>query len=351
MISPPVSPMLARLARELPGGDYLYEPKWDGFRCLAFRSASAVELRSRNDRPLGRYFPEVVEAVASLPERDFVLDGELVVLGPAGFDFEALLSRLHPAPARVKRLRAESPAALIAFDLLALADRDLRELRFAVRRAELEGLLRSAEEPLVATPVTDDLDVARGWLERLRGGGADGVVAKHRDLAYRPGARTMIKVKAQTTADCVVAGVRLLADRPLLSSLLLGVYDAGGELAHIGVVTQFREEQRRRLLLELQEHVVALEEHPWRAGFLTEGSPVGRLRGAAARWSPQEMELDWVPIAPVRVCEVAYDHFDRGRLRHPARFRRWRPDRDPRSCTFEQFPEMGTEAAELLASR
>ena len=350
-VQPPFAPMLARLARELPVDGYVYEPKWDGFRCLAFRDGPALEMRSRNDRPLARYFPELADALVGLPASRFALDGELVVVGPAGFDFAALLSRLHPAASRVERLRREAPATLICFDLLAADDTDLRDRPFRERRGALAELLDGVGPPLVLTPLTDRVEEAAGWLERLQGGGADGVIAKHREQPYRGGAREMVKVKREQTADCVVAGLRLLADRPLLSSLLLGVYDERGELQHIGVATQFTDAMRHELLVELDPLVVPIAGHPWERGFLLGGSPMGRLRGAAARWSPEEMELDWVPLDPVRVCEVTYDHLDRDRLRHPARFRRWREDRDPRSCTFDQFAAPGAEAEELIGPR
>jgi ATP-dependent DNA ligase len=348
-VAPPLSPMLARLARELPAGGYLYEPKWDGFRCLAFRDGLEVDLRSRNDRPLARYFPELVDALVAISEPRFVLDGEIVIAHLGEFNFDALLSRLHPARSRVERLRRETPATLIVFDLLASGGDDLRDRPFVERRTELERLLSQPGPHLVATPLTDDLELATSWLDRFRGGGVDGVVAKRSDRPYRPGAREMVKVKRETTAECVVAGARLLTDRPVLSSLLLGVYDGDGVLRHVGVATQFTEERRRELLVDLEPHVVSLAGHPWEAGFLMGGSPIGRLKGAAARWSPEEMELDWVPIEPVLVCEVAYDHFDRDRLRHPARFRRWRPDRDPPSCTLEQFAALGPRAAGLIS--
>lgn len=337
-VLPPLEPMLGKLARELPTGDgNVYEPKWDGFRCLTFRCGDDVDLRSRNDRPLARYFPELVEGLRSLPAGRFVLDGEIVTAAPEGFDFSALLARLHPAPSRIERLRREAPAALVAFDLLALGDEDLRERPFAERRALLEELLGGASPPIHLTPATEDASVAAAWLERFQGGGLDGVMAKQRALPYRAGARAMVKVKHERTADCVVAGLRLLADRPLPSSLLLGVHDEGGELQHVGVAAGFSEKRRHELLEELRPLAVALDGHPWERGFLVAGSPMGRLKGAAARWSPDEMELDWVPLAPLCVCEVAYDHLDRDRFRHAARFRRWRPDREPRSCTFEQF--------------
>jgi ATP-dependent DNA ligase len=334
-VEPPLAPMLARLQRELPLGPYVYEPKWDGFRCLAFRDGDDVDLRSRHGRPLARYFPEVTAALRSLDRDGFVLDGE-IVLEADRFDFAALLARLHPAASRVERLSAETPATLIAFDLLALGDADLRARPFEERRSLLENLVGEGTSALRVTQLTDDPDVAARWLERSHGSGVDGVVAKRRDAPYEAGLRAMVKVKHERTADCVVAGFRWLVDRPLPSSLLLGLYDAGGELRHIGVASAFAEHQRRALLEELEPLAVMLAGHPWEHGFLVAGSPVGRLKGAAGRWTP-EMEQDWVPVAPTRVCEVAYDHVDRDRFRHPARFRRWRPDRDPRSCTFEQF--------------
>jgi ATP-dependent DNA ligase len=319
-VVPPLAPMLGKLARELPVGDYVYEPKWDGFRCLAFRCGDEVDLRSRNDRPLSRYFPELVEALRAVPEPRFVVDGEIVAAA-----FPLLLARLHPAASRVERLRRETPARLVAFDLVALGDRDLRERPFHERRAHL------LELGLEATPATADPGVAADWLERY-----EGVLAKHRDLPYVAGARAMVKVKRERTLDCVVAGFRWLVDRPAVSSLLLGLYGPAGELRHVGVASSFGEAQRRRLLEELRPRVVPLAGHPWERGFLVEGSPVGRLKGAAGRWDPDEMAQDWVPVAPELVCEVSYDTLDGDRLRHPARFRRWRPDREPASCTFSQ---------------
>jgi ATP-dependent DNA ligase len=319
--------MLGKLARELPVGDYLYEPKWDGFRCLAFRCGGDVDLRSRNDRPLARYFPELVEALLGVRAPRFVLDGEIVADA-----FARLLARLHPAASRVERLRRETPASFVAFDLLAAGDEDLRGRPFRERRSRLQELLAEAPAPLRVTPATGSLEVANDWLDRY-----EGVLAKHRELRYEPGTRAMVKVKRERTIDCVVAGFRWLVERPAISSLLLGLYGRGGELRHIGVASSFREAQRRALLEELRPRVVPLEGHPWEHGFLVEGSPIGRLKGAAGRWHPGEMEQDWVPVAPRLVCEVSYDALDGDRLRHPARFLRWRPDRDPRSCTFEQL--------------
>ena len=347
-VRPPIVPMLARLTRELPMDGFLYEPKWDGFRCLAFRSGEDVDLRSRHGSPFSRYFPELVEAIRALHARDVVLDGEIILATPAGFDFEALMTRLHPAASRVERLRRETPASFIAFDLLATRGRNLCAEPFELRRRLLEDELRDAAPPLFLTPITDDPDVARDWFERFQGAGVDGVVAKHRSITYQPGKRAMVKVKHERTADCVVAGLRLYLDRPVLSSILLALYDDGGSLHHVGVVTQFPRPARAQILEELRPVAVPLEEHPWRNGFLIGRSPMGRLKGSAARWTP-EMEHDWVPLRPERVCEVGFDQVDVDRFRHPARFRRWRPDREARSCTLDQLQVSPPQLAEILA--
>jgi ATP-dependent DNA ligase len=342
--------MLARLARDLPHDGFFYEPKWDGFRCLAFRSDDEVDLRSRNQRPLARYFPELVEALLSLRVESVVLDGEIVVTTPSGFDFESLLRRLHPAASRVERLRAETPAWLIAFDLLALDGEDVRARPFHERRRLLVELLSEAEPPLFVTPLTDDPGKAELWLDRYQGAGIDGVVAKHRDLAYQPGVRAMVKVKRERTADCVVGGFRWLVERPLPSSLLLGLYDGTGVLRHVGIASSFGEERRIELLEEVRAYATNLTGHPWERGFLLAGGPTGKLPGAAGRWSPDEMTQDWTPVRPERVCEVAFDQVDDFRLRHPARFRRWRPDLDPRMCTLEQLSSEPAPPGELLRS-
>jgi ATP-dependent DNA ligase len=329
--------MLAELAREVPRGPYLYEPKWDGFRCLAFVAGGEVELRSRHDRPLARYFPEVVDALRPLSEAGCVLDGEIVVLGAGGSDFAALMNRTHPAASRVRRLAAETPATLVAFDLLSRGDEDLTAAPFCERRARLEVLLAPDRTGVRLTPATDDADEAAMWAAGARRG-IDGVVAKRLDLTYQPGRRAMIKVKPERTAECVVAGVRLLAGAPpLIGSLLLGLWD-GALLRHVGVVSNFPRARRRELVRELGPLAARLAGHPWENGFQLERSPMGRLPGAAARWEPGAMTLDWVPLRAERVAEVAYDHLDGQRFRHPARFVRWRPDRDPGSCTFEQLP-------------
>jgi ATP-dependent DNA ligase len=331
-------PMLARSIEDLPVDGYLYEPKWDGFRCLAAREADDVELRSRHNRPLTRYFPEVAEALRRLDVTRVVLDGELLA-GPSGeFSFPALLARLHPAASRVERLRTETPAVLIAFDLLVVDQQDLAQRPFVERRAALERLLDLAPIGLSLGPITNDVSIARSWLER-GGPTIDGVVAKARDLPYEPGRRSMLKVKKVRTADCVVAGFRWLNDRHELGSLLLGLFD-GGELWHVGVVSSFTERARVRFREELEPFAIPLEQHPWSSGFKIERSPLGRLKGAAGRWTP-DMAMDWVPLQLEPVCEVGYDRFDGDRFRHPARFIRWRPDRDPRSCTFEQLRNDG----------
>ncbi|AKF03198.1 ATP-dependent DNA ligase [Sandaracinus amylolyticus] len=345
MLAPPIAPMLAELARELPRGDFLYEPKWDGFRCIAFVERDGrVDLRSRHGKPFARYFPELVRALAAIGER-CVIDGEIVIAREGGFDFAALMLRTHPASTRVARLATETPATFVAFDLLAVGDETWTERPFVERRARLESLLarvpREGEGRVELTPATDDVAVASAWLEGAQRG-IDGVVAKPRTLRYAPGKRAMIKVKPEHTADCVLAGMRVhqpteKEPRPAVASLLLGLWD-GDVLRHVGVCSTFTAARRRALVEELRADVVALEGHPWEHGFGLEPSPMGRLPGAAGRWAPGEMALDWLPLRPERVVEVAYDHLDATRFRHPARFVRWRVDREARSCTFEQLP-------------
>jgi ATP-dependent DNA ligase len=325
-VRPPIAPMLARLVRRLPEEATHYEPKWDGFRCLAFVDGDDVDLRSRHGNPLARYFPEVV---ATLRGRRCVLDGELVV---AGFDFPALMARLHPAASRVQLLARETPARYIAFDLLAEGDEALLDAPFAQRRARLEALV-----PELATPATDDPEQARAWLER-RPPGIDGVVVKAPDGRYEPGARAMLKVKLERTADCVVAGLRGTPDpEPRATSLLLGLYDENGALQHVGVAGSLGRRRGQEVLAALGPYATDLAGHPWEHGFLMQGGPTGRLKGAAGRWDPATMPLDWVPLRPERVAEVAYEQLDGHRFRHPGRFRRWRDDREPASCRVEQL--------------
>jgi ATP-dependent DNA ligase len=332
-LSPPVEPMLARLARVLPTGPGLrYEPKWDGFRCLAFCSTGEVALQSRNDRPLTRYFPEVVQGVRTLG--DVVLDGEVVVHRSGRADFPALLARLHPAATRVQRLSDETPACYVVFDLLAVGGEDLTAQPFRLRRDRLTGLLKGATAPLALTPQTSELREADAWLDAPPGSGIDGVVVKPEDLRYEPGRRSMTKVKRTRTADCVVAGLRVHRDGGV-GSLLLGAYDQD-VLHHVGVVSSFSAVRRHELRDELARLVTDLPGHPWERGFGLEGGALGRLKGTAGRWTP-DLPRDWLPVRPERVAEVSYDHVEGRRFRHPARFVRWRPDRDPRSCSVEQL--------------
>jgi ATP-dependent DNA ligase len=334
-----VDPMLARLTSELPRDGFLYEPKWDGFRCVVARDRDGVRMVSRHGRPFTRYFPELEEAFNALGDDDVTLDGEIVIHIEHGSDFAALLSRLHPAESRVRRLSAETPARFIAFDAIWRGGRDLRTAPFRTRRAQLIDVTANASVRLVATPQTHDVGEAMGWLAAPDGAGIDGVVAKDPDAPYEPGRRSMIKVKTRRTLDAVVAGYRWMMERHAIGSLLLGLYDDDGSLRHIGVASSFSEAARAQFLDELSPSALPLGEHPWAEGFLISPSPLGRLKGAAGRWTP-DMAMDWVPIRLDRVCEVEYDRFDGDRLRHPARFLRWRPDRDPESCTFDQLREV-----------
>ncbi|HEX9529760.1 MAG TPA: ATP-dependent DNA ligase [Acidimicrobiales bacterium] len=338
-VMPPVSPMLAKLARQLPEGEFVYEPKWDGFRCIVFRDGAEVELGSRNERPLTRYFPELADPIrASLPDKA-VLDGEIVIAGPAGLDFDALQLRLHPADSRVRMLAAQIPARFVAFDVLGLGAADLRAVPFAERRARLEEALGAAQPPVHLTPATRDVGVARDWFERFEGAGLDGVVAKRTTLPYREDERVMIKVKHERTADCVVAGFRWHKSGPIVGSLLLGLYDEHRTLHHLGVTASFTMARRRELVEELapyRDH--ALAGHPWEgwAAAEEEGARAGRMPGGSSRWNAGK-DLRWEPIRAELVCEVAYDHLQRDRFRHATTFRRWRPDRDPRTCTYAQL--------------
>jgi ATP-dependent DNA ligase len=337
-VLPPVSPMLAKLARDLPAGDVCYEPKWDGFRCIVFRDGDEVELGSRNERPLTRYFPDVVDAVrAQLPDR-CVIDGEVVIAGADGLEFDALSQRIHPAASRVAMLARETPASFVAFDLLAIEDRDLRETPFFQRRIELESVLDGAHAPIHVTPLTSDPDTAREWFQRFEGAGLDGVVAKPKTIGYLPGQRAMWKVKHERTGDFVVAGFRWYQANPeVVGSLMLGLYD-GDHLQHVGVIGAFPAAQRRRLVDELRPYLDPVD-HPWAdwAELAIETDTGGRrLPGAISRWNAKK-DLSFVLLRPELVVEAAYEHLQGNRLRHTARFRRWRPDRDPLSCTYEQM--------------
>lgn len=338
VVPPPVAPMLAKLTRELPTGDGLvYEPKWDGFRGIVFRDGDDVELASRNERPLTRYFPELVDPLrASLGARA-VLDGEIVIMGPNGLDFDKLQLRVHPAASRITRLAAEIPAAFVAFDLLAVGDDDLRDQPFSLRRARLETMLADAPPPVYLTPATEDAAVARDWFDRFEGAGLDGVMVKTADSPYRPGERTMAKVKHLRTADCVVGGFRWHKDGAGVGSLLLGLYSDDGALHHVGVASSFAAKRRAELAVELEPfRDAALDAHPWRDWADAAAHGGTRLPGGQSRWSSGK-DLSWEPVRIELVAEVAYEHLQGDRFRHTARLQRWRPDRDPASCTYGQL--------------
>jgi ATP-dependent DNA ligase len=331
-VMPPVSPMLAKSVPEMPVGDYLYEPKWDGFRCIVFRDGDEVELGSRNERPLTRYFPEVVAAVkANLPER-CVVDGEIVIIAGKGLDFVNLLQRIHPADSRVQMLAETTPASFIAFDLLALGDDDLTKVPQGERRALLQKALEKAEPPVHLTPVSTDPAVAQEWFQVFEGAGLDGVIAKPRAQTYQQDKRVMFKVKHARTADVVVAGYRLHKSGPVVGSLVLGLYDDQGNLQHIGVAASFPMKRRAELIDELAPYKTE-GEHPWVGDVVPERNP---NQSAGSRWNSGK-DLSFVPLRPELVAEVAYDAMEGTRFRHTAQFRHWRPDRTPESCTYEQL--------------
>jgi ATP-dependent DNA ligase len=335
-VRPPVAPMLAKLARDLPrDAGLFYEPKWDGFRCIVFRDGDDVELGSRNEKPLTRYFPELVDALRrELPPR-CVLDGEIVIAGPSGLEFDALSQRIHPAEKRIRQLADSTPASFVAFDLLAEGDRSFMEAPYAARRAALEKALRKARPPVHVTPVTNDPDVAADWFSRFEGAGLDGVVVKDGALTYQPDKRVMVKVKHQRTADCVVAGFRTHKDGAGVGSLLLGLYDPSGTLHHVGVASGFSVARRQELVSELRPYRKdALKEHPW-AGWAA-AQAAGRAPGGTNRWNAGK-DMTWEPLRPEAVCEVSYDHLQHDRFRHATSFVRWRPDRDAASCTYAQL--------------
>ncbi len=338
-IAPPVAPMLAKAVPSLPTtGAYLFEPKWDGFRAIVFRADDEVYIQSRDLKPLDRYFPEVHEAcLAGLPA-GCVFDGEIVIAGPDGLDFDALQLRLHPAASRVARLAQETPAAFIAFDLLAVDGRDLRERPQAERREHLERLLADPRPSLHLTPLTRDRAQAEDWLQQFEGAGLDGVIAKPLDGTYQPGKRAMLKIKHQRTADCVVAGFRWHKTGPgtLVGSLLLGLYDADGPLQHVGVTSAFTMAARRALAEELAPlREGALDDHPWRAWAQADATGT-RMPGGQSRWSAGK-DLSWEPLRIERVCEVKYDHMQGDRFRHAAVFQRWRHDKPPQACDYAQL--------------
>ncbi len=332
-VMPPVKPMLASATPDVPTGDFLYEPKWDGFRCIVFRDGDEVELGSRNERPLTRYFPEVVEAVrAHLPER-CVVDGEIVIAAGQGLDFEALLQRIHPADSRVRMLAQATPASFVAFDLLAVDDDDLTAGPQRDRRQALEAALASAAPPVHLTPATLDASLAREWFTRFEGAGLDGVIAKPLDGAYLPDKRAMKKVKHARTADCVVGAFRWHKSGPVVGSLVLGLHDDAGRLQHVGVSASFPMARRKALVDELAPYLLTEDEgHPWLGAAGSERRPGGE----PSRWN-RDKDTSFVPLRPELVVEVGYDHMEGARFRHTAQLKHFRPDRDAASCTYAQL--------------
>ena len=341
-MNPPVLPMLAKRVGELPtGGDWIFEPKWDGFRALVFRDGDEILIQSRDSKPLNRYFPELLEPInAELPDRA-VLDGEIVIARDGGLDFDALQLRLHPAESRVKLLSKQIPASIVFFDLISVGDRDLRSISFQKRRRELESLLSSATPPLHLTPATSDLSVAADWFRRFEGAGLDGVIAKPISGTYEPNKRVMLKVKHERDCDCVVAGFRWHKNGKgsAIGSLLLGLFDRSGALQHVGVCSSFTDRVRRELVEYLAPYRKdALTAHPWKhwAEHESRSGAENRRPGVQSRWSAGK-DLSWEPLRPELVVEVAYDHMQGSRFRHIAQFRRWRIDKKPIDCTYAQL--------------
>ncbi|MDN5794801.1 MAG: ATP-dependent DNA ligase [Intrasporangium sp.] len=355
-VPPPVPPMLAKAVKDFGAvtGEVLYEPKWDGFRSIVFRSGDEVEIGSRNEKPMTRYFPEIVEAVRANFPQQAVIDGEIVLVRPEDrdrLDFELLQQRIHPAATRVRKLSAETPASFVAFDLLALDGESYLDKPFHERRAALEKALAHAQAPIHLTPATPDRDRALEWFEQFEGAGLDGVIAKPVEGRYEPDKRTMFKIKHERTADCVVAGYRThKTDPEAVGSLLLGLYDADGKLASVGVIGAFPMARRKELFEQVQQLISEWDDHPWNWAKPEEGVRTPRS-SEFSRWNNQK-DLSFVPLRPELVVEVRYDHMEGSRFRHTAQFVRWRPDRDPRSCTFEQLDEpVGYDLADVLTAR
>jgi ATP-dependent DNA ligase len=339
-VNPPVAPMLAKPAPAIPDGNYVFEPKWDGFRSIIFRDGDDVEIGSRNERPMTRYFPELVDAFLALLPPRCVIDGEIILPDKTGtqLDFEALQQRIHPAESRVRMLASQTPAHFVAFDLLALGDQSYMAAPFSERRAALESLLGSVAPPVHLTPATTDHELATRWFSQFEGAGLDGLIAKTPGSAYQPDKRVMLKIKHDRTADCVVAGYRThKTSQDAVGSLLLGLHNADGKLASVGVIGAFPMAVRRELFAELQPLVTTFDDHPWNWAEHEAGERTPR-KGMNSRWNADK-DLSFTPLRPERVVEVRYDHMEGVRFRHTAQFVRWRPDRAPSSCTYEQLEE------------
>jgi ATP-dependent DNA ligase len=337
-LDPPIEPMLAKLASGLPpAGDFLYEPKWDGFRAIVFRGETDLLIQSRELKPLDRYFPELHQALLERLPKHCVLDGEVIIMANHGLDFDALQQRIHPAESRINKLAAETPAAFVAFDLMAATGKNVMDRPQRERRAVLEALLKNADPPLYLTPVTEDRKTAALWLEQFEGAGLDGVMVKPGQATYQPGKRAMIKVKHERTAECVVAGFRWhKTGKGIVGSLLLGLYDRKGTLHHVGVTSSFTMARRKELALELEPlRKNAMAGHPWRE-WAEAQSEMQRMPGGQSRWSAGK-DLSWEPLRIERVCEVKYDHLQGDRFRHATTFLRWRPDKSPQECRYDQL--------------
>jgi ATP-dependent DNA ligase len=336
-IAPPIEPMLAKLSDAIPTEDaFLFEPKWDGFRAIVFRGASELYIQSRDLKPLDRYFPEVHALLLEQLPKNCVIDGEIVIASSDGLDFGALQMRLHPAASRVEKLSRQIPASFVAFDVLAANGRDKRETPQRERRALLEKMLADAQSPLYVTPMTEDRKLAVKWLEQFEGAGLDGVIAKPVDGTYQPGKRAMLKIKHARTAECVVAGFRFhKTGKEAVGSLLLGLYDDAGKLQHVGVTSSFTMAMRKQLVKELAPlRKDALKNHPWKEWAQWQGE--SRMPGGQSRWSAGK-DLSWEPLRLERVCEVKYDHMEGDRFRHGTTFLRWRPDKEPKDCRYDQL--------------
>ena len=349
---PPVPPMLAKAVSGIPEGNLSYEPKWDGFRSIIFRDGDDLEIGSRNEKPMTRYFPELVEALKeNLPPR-CVVDGEIILVGASGdrLDFDALQQRIHPAASRVKLLASQTPASFVAFDLLSLGDDDYTDRPFTERRAALEKALADSKGTVHLTAATTDKDTAEQWFRQFEGAGLDGIIAKPLDGTYQPDKRVMFKTKHERTADCVVAGYRVhKSGADVIGSLLLGLYKEDGSLASVGVIGAFPAARRKELFTELQPLVTTFDNHPWDWAKLQEATTRNPRSSQGSRWNAGK-DLSFIPLRPELVVEVRYEHMEGDRFRHTAQFVRWRPDRDPHSCTYEQLEEpVSYDLAALLS--